>query len=128
MLFYFPEDVTGKEEKQMGTAERRLEILKYLCKARKATMPQLAEMFGVSIRTVQRDVLEIEATFHVPLDVRCGKYGGVYVIGNYSFDRAYMYDDELMLLSKVQCLVQGQLSDTENMLFSRIIKTYTKTA
>ena len=91
-------------------------------------MPQLAEMFGVSIRTVQRDVLEIEATFHVPLDVRCGKYGGVYVIGNYSFDRAYMYDDELMLLSKVQCLVQGQLSDTENMLFSRIIKTYTKTA
>ena len=32
----------------MGTAERRLEIYKYLCLVRKATMPQLAEMFGVS--------------------------------------------------------------------------------
>lgn len=113
----------------MGTAERRLEILKYLCKFRKATMPQLAEMFGVSIRTIQRDILEIEATFHVPLDVRCGKYdGGVYVIGDYSFDRAYMHEDELRLLAKIQKLVKSQLSDNENSLLSQIIKTYTKTA
>ena len=113
----------------MGTAERRLEILKYLCKFRKATMPQLAEMFGVSVRTIQRDILEIEATFHVPLDVRCGKYdGGVYVIGDYSFDRAYMHEDELRLLAKIQKLVKSQLSDNENSLLSQIIKTYTKTA
>lgn len=113
----------------MGTAERRLEILKYLCKYRRATMPQLAEMFGVSFRTIQRDIFEIEATFHVPLDVRCGKYnGGVYVISDYSFDRAYMYDDELILLSKIQELVKDQLSDKENSLLSQIIKTYTKTA
>ena len=113
----------------MGTAERRLEILKYLCKNRRATMPQLAEMFGVSVRTIQRDILEIEATFRIPLDVRCGKYnGGVYVIGNYSFDRAYMHDDELALLSKVQGLVKNQLTEKENALFSHIIKTYTKTA
>ena len=113
----------------MGTAERRLEILKYLCKARKATMPQLAEIFGVSIRTIQRDILEIEETFHVPLDIRCGKYdGGVHVIGNYSFDRAYMHDDELALLSKVHKLVEMQLSDTEKSLLSQIIKKYTKIA
>ena len=60
----------------MGTAERRLEILKYLCRARKSTMTKLAELFGVSVRTIQRDILEIEATFHVPIDVRCGKYEG----------------------------------------------------
>ena len=66
----------------MGTAERRLELLKYLCKARKATMPQLAEKFGVSVRTIQRDIFEIETTFHVPLYIRCGKYnGGVFVKG-----------------------------------------------
>ena len=111
----------------MGTAERRLEILKYLCKFREATMPQLAEMFGVSIRTIQRDILEIEVTFHVPLDIRCGKHvGGVYVIGDYSFDRAYMHDDELALLAKVQTLVNGQLSGEENALLNQIIKTYTK--
>ena len=113
----------------MGTAERRLEILKYLCKARKATMPQLAEMFGVSIRTIQRDVLEIEATFHAPLDVRCGKYGGgIYVMGDYSFDRTYMHDDEISLLSKVRDLVRNQLSEKENALLSHIIKEYTKSA
>ena len=72
----------------MGTAERRLEILKYLCKKRHATMPELSEQFGVSLRTIQRDIYEIETTFRVPIDVKCGKYdGGVYVIGNYSFDK-----------------------------------------
>ncbi len=113
----------------MGTAERRLEILKYLCKYRRATMPQLAEMFAVSVRTIQRDILEIEATFHVPIDVRCGKYdGGVFVVGDYSFDRAYMYDEELALLSKVHRLVKDQLTEQESTLLSQIIKTYSKTA
>ena len=113
----------------MGTAERRLEILKYLCKYRRATMPQLAEMFGVSVRTIQRDILEIEATFHVPLDVRCGKYdGGVFVVGDYSFDRAYMHDEELELLSKIHGMVKQKLTKKENTLFLRIINTYTKSA
>ena len=113
----------------MGTAERRLEILKYLCRHRHATMPQLAETFSVSVRTIQRDISEIEATFHAPIDVRCGKYdGGIYVVGDYSFDRAYMYDEELALLSKVQRLVKGQLTEQENAQLSQIIKTYSKTA
>ena len=113
----------------MGTAERRLEMLKYLCRVRKSTMPKLAELFGVSVRTIQRDILEIEATFHVPIDVRCGKYdGGVYITGNYSFDRAYMHEDELSLLVKVQELAKSQLSDKEKSLLSQIIKTYTKIA
>lgn len=111
----------------MGTAERRLEMLKYLCKTRKATMPQLAKMFGVSTRTVQRDILELEETFHIPLDIRCGKYsGGIHVIGNYSFDRAYMHDDEIALLCKIQKLTKTQLSDYENMLLDQIIKNYSK--
>lgn len=113
----------------MGTAERRLEILKYLCKARKVKMTQLAEMFGVSVRTIQRDIYEIEATFHVPLDVRSGKYdGGVYIVGNYSFDHMYMCDDELILLRHVHALVKSQLSEKENAMLSQIIKKYTKSA
>ena len=113
----------------MGTAERRLEILKYLCRFRRATMPQLAEIFGVSVRTIQRDIGEIEVTLHVPLDTRCGKYhGGVYVIGDYSFDRVYMHDDELILLTKLGDLVRDQLTDKEKALLSQIIKAYTKSA
>ena len=113
----------------MGTAERRLEMLKYLCKKRRSTMPQLAELFGVSVRTVQRDVYEIEATFHVPMDVKCGKYaGGVYIVGDYTFDRMYMCEEELLLLGKVQKLVQNQLTDKEKTMLAQIIKNYTKLA
>ena len=113
----------------MGAAARQLEILQYLCKTRKATMSHLAERFGVSVRTIQRDIIEIECAFHVPLDIRCGRYdGGVYVIGDYSFDRAYMHEDEIKLLSKVQELVQYKLTYSENSTFSQIIKTYTKPA
>ena len=113
----------------MGTAERRLEILKYLCRARKSTMPKLAELFGVSVRTIQRDILEIETTFHVPIDVRCGKYeGGVYVVGDYSFDRAYMCDEELVLLKKIQSLVKAQITEKENVILTQIIKKYSKSA
>ncbi len=111
----------------MGTAERRLEILKYLCKARKATMTQLAEMFGVSVRTIQRDIYEIEITFRVPLEIKCGKYeGGVHIIGDYTFDRAYMCEDELFLLRKIQTMFQDQLNDKENSILCQIIKKYSK--
>ena len=113
----------------MGTAERRLEILKYLCRVRKSTMPKLSELFGVSVRTIQRDILEIETTFHVPIDVRCGKYeGGVYVVGDYSFDRAYMCDEELVLLKKIQSLVKAQITEKENVILTQIIKKYSKSA
>lgn len=111
----------------MGTAERRLEILKYLCQKRYATMPELAEMFGVSVRTIHRDIYEIEATFHAPIDVKSGKYeGGIYVIGDYSFDRAYMRDEELALLAKIKSMVSDKLSEQENAILSGIIKAYTK--
>lgn len=113
----------------MGTAERRLEILKYLCKKRHATMPELSEQFGVSLRTIQRDIYEIETTFRVPIDVKCGKYdGGVYVIGNYSFDRTYMHSDEIILLRKIQGIVENKISEKESVILLQIIKNYEKPA
>lgn len=112
----------------MGTAERRLEIYKYLCLARKATMPQLADLFGVSARTIQRDIFEIEAVFHAPLEVKAGKYGGITVLGDHTLDRAYMSEEELQLLNKIYSLVRDQISPQEGDVFLRIIKKYTKSA
>ena len=113
----------------MGTAERRLEILKYLCQVRKATMPQLAKTFGVSIRTIQRDILALETTFHIPIDVRCGKYdGGIYIVGDYRFDRTYMHDEEIALLCKLYALAKPQLNTQENILFQKIIQNYSQTS
>ena len=112
----------------MGTAERRLAILKYLCEVRESTMPKLAEEFGVSVRTVRRDVFEIEATFHAPIDTRGGKYGGVFIVGDYSFDRAYMCEEEISLLQKIQILVKDNIDEREEKLLAQIIKKYSKTA
>lgn len=112
----------------MGTAERRLEIYKYLCLARKATMPQLAKMFGVSVRTIQRDIFEIEAIFHAPLRITTGRYGGISIIGNHTLDQAYMCEDELLLLKKIYTLVENQIGKQELAMLSQIIKKYSKSA
>ena len=109
----------------MGTAERRLEILKYLCKVRKATMPHLAETFGVSVRTIKRDILELESIFHIPIEIKSGKYnGGIYLTNDYSFDRMYMHNDEIKLMQKVHRLVKNELNTEENLIFENIIKKY----
>ena len=112
----------------MGTAERRLEIMKYLCMHRQAKMSQLAEMFGVSVRTIQRDIFEIETTLRVPLEIRYGKNGGVFVKGTYSFDRAYMHEEQTALLWKIHTLVEDRLPAKEIEAFARLIQAYTKPA
>ncbi len=111
----------------MGTAERRLEILKYLCQKRHATMSELAKEFGVSIRTIHRDIFEIEETIRAPIETKRGKCdGGVYLMEGYTIERAYMTVEELSLLLKVQSLVSKRLSIKENEMLAKIIKNYTK--
>ena len=109
----------------MGTAERRLEIMKQLCRERHVTMPTLAKQYNVSVRTIQRDILEL--TFMMPIYVKTGRYdGGVYVVDDYTMDRMYMNTAEVELLTKVKDIVSGKLNAQENMLFEKIIKTYAK--
>ena len=93
-------------------------------------MPELAEAFGVSIRTIQRDILEIELT-GVPLEVKTGRYdGGVYIVGDYAMDRMYMRADELSLLQKIKSIgTQGgplALDTEEKAVLDALIRKYTK--
>ena len=109
----------------MGTAERRLEIMKLLCKRRYETMANLSQEFGVSVRTIQRDIDEL--TFLMPLYIKSGRYeGGIYVDEAYTMDRMYMRVEEIDLLVKVKKLVSDKLSENENGLFDYIIKSFSK--
>ena len=109
----------------MGTAERRLQIMKQLCRQRYATMPELAEKYAVSVRTIQRDIFEL--TFLMPVYVKSGRHdGGIYVEESYHMDRMYMNDSELELLNKVQTMVANKLSDKEKYIFKNIINSYSK--
>ena len=111
----------------MGTTERQMEIIKFLCRKRHATMPTLANEFGVSVKTIQRDIEAL--TLFIPLDVKSGRYdGGVYVVGDYTMERMYMSENELEVLLKVQEIVRSKLSDKENSIFDNLIKKYSKPA
>ncbi len=109
----------------MATAERWLNIMIELSRVRHSTMPELAEKFGVSVRTIQRDILAL--TPIMPIGIKYGKYeGGVYIIGDYSFDRVYMEPKQIDLLHKIKDISIGQISDEELCILENIIKIYTK--
>ena len=113
----------------MGTAERRNAIMKILCRRRYETMPKLAEEFGVSVRTIRRDIEVLSLT--EPIYTQSGRYeGGVYVMDGYTIDRMYMTDEESIILHKVLYFADNQknfgLSNYEMNMFREIVRTYTK--
>ncbi len=113
----------------MGTAERRLEMFRYLCRVRHAKISELAERFGVSEKTISRDVFEIEMTYHITLEIKRGRYGGgVYMPDDYSYGRMYLYDEEISLLVKLQRLTKNMITHDENVMLSEMIKKYHRKA
>lgn len=110
----------------LGTAERRLKLMRFLCQCRHETLPKLAAKFGVSVRTIQRDIDEISDIF--PIYVKTGRYnGGVYVIDGFYLDRMYMNDSEIAILKKINAeRVKLSLSFEETETLNKIIMSYQK--
>lgn len=112
----------------MGTAERRNAIMKVLCRRRYETIGNLASEFGVSERTIRRDIEVL--SYSEPIYTQTGRYrGGVYVVEGYSIDRMYMTEPETQVLHKVLDMAQKQddfLSDRELTILKSIIINYTK--
>ena len=78
----------------MDTVERRGELVKTLCRRRYERVENLAADFGVSERTIRRDIEALSRT--VPIYTQSGRYGGgVYVAEGFTMDRMYMTDREL---------------------------------
>ena len=111
----------------MRTAERRYEIMKILCRRRYETIGNLASEFGVSPRTIQRDIESL--SIDEPIYTRFGKYGGgVYVVESYSMDRMYMKDEELDVLQKLYIAadkIPSLLTTDEKNLLRDLILQYT---
>lgn len=112
----------------MGSAERRYEIMKALCRRRYETMCNLASEFGVSIRTIQRDVEAL--SINQPIYTKFGKYGGgVYVVDGYYMDRMYMTDADIALLQKLYIAADKNtslLSHDEKEQLRLLISSYSK--
>ena len=113
----------------MKTTERRMSIIKYLCYARHSKLEDLAQIYNVSVRTIQRDILEISSL--IPLDVRAGRYdGGVYILKGYYMERMYMTSTEIKLLCKIKNAIETSgfiyLNTEEHYIFNNLLKQYTK--
>lgn len=112
----------------MGTAERRHEVMKTLCRRRHETIRNLASEFGVSMRTIQRDIETLSRT--EPIYTQVGKYGGgVYVVDGYTMERMYMTDTEIHVLQKLYTATDDDFSlltrDEKNIL-GHLILQYSK--
>ena len=113
----------------MGTAERRREIMRVLCRRRHEKISNLAEEFGVTTRTIARDLEALSMT--EPIYTQCGRYGGgVFVAGDYTISRMYMTEAELSVLQKVASFTEKQsdciLSEDEYRVLKNIISQYSK--
>lgn len=75
----------------MRVAERRREIMNKLCLRRYDAVSNLAVEFGVSERTIRRDIDILSAT--EPIYTQPGRYsGGVYVVEGYYINNKYNND------------------------------------
>lgn len=113
----------------MGTAERRTEMLRVLCRRRCDTVSNLANEFSVSERTVLRDIEVLSLT--EPIYTKQGKYdGGVYVTDDFYMLQMYMNDKELSVLKKLSDSVDAAaacaLDEGERAILRTIISEYTK--
>ena len=117
----------GASSSEWKTTERIFDMMKYLCRARYTSMPKLAEMYGVSVRTIKRDV-DVLGTL-IPIETRSGRYeGGVYVMDGYRWDKAYMSAEDIELLAEIKKVGEKQerliLNQDALARLTRIITTY----
>jgi len=95
---------------------RLLEIVIILLNNSKVTAKELADKFGVSIRTIYRD-LEILSTSNIPIYTTRGSQGGISLLENYTLDKRIVNEEEQKeILAALQSLQVVGVSDNEVLL------------
>ena len=102
------------------TAERRIRIIKYLCKCRETTVEHLACRYGVSERTIRRDLLTL--SLNHPIEMRQGKGGGVYIMDGYRLGVKYLNENQEKLIR--DCAENADEKDKE--VFESILMDFCK--
>ena len=74
----------------MTASERRNAILEDLCMRRYEKVSNLAFQFGVSEKTIRRDILTLSLEY--PIYTAQGNGGGIYVDKNFRLGRVYLND------------------------------------
>lgn len=95
---------------------RLFEILFFLLNCRKTSAAALAEQFGVSVRTIYRDIDTLSSA-GVPIYTTTGRKGGVFLMDNYIIDRLFVTVQERHnMLSALKSLEATRFIDTAGLL------------
>lgn len=94
----------------MKMRESRLfRIVYYLLQNGKATAPELAQKFDVSIRTIYRDIDSISSA-GIPIYATQGKGGGISILNDYTLDKSLFSEQEQ---EQMLTALQGMVATTE---------------
>lgn len=88
---------------------RLFRIVYYLLQNGKATAPELAQKFEVSIRTIYRDIDAISST-GIPIYATQGKGGGISILNGYTLDKSLFSEQEQ---EQMLTALQGMIAATE---------------
>lgn len=92
---------------------RLFRIVYYLLENGKATAPELAQKFEVSIRTIYRDIDAISSA-GIPIIAAQGKGGGISILSDYILEKSFLSEQEreqiLMALQGIMATI-GKTSD-----------------
>ena len=95
---------------------RLFKIIYYLLEKGRATAPELAEKFEVSIRTIYRDVDSLSSA-GIPIYVTAGRKGGIQLLDHFVLHKSILSDKEKQeILMGLQSLGAIQYQDAEDIL------------
>ena len=116
-------------QEDMTQEERRAEIIKILYWRKFDKISNLAFEFGVSERTIQRDISKLSSRF--PIYTQAGRYGGgVYLNDIYTDVPIYISETDLIILYKILDFIDNNtcviLENDEIAIFRRIVINFEK--
>ena len=102
--------------------DRMLAIVLILLNRRRATAPELAERFGVSVRTIYRDIDTIDGA-GIPIVSFQGQGGGFGIVESYRLERQLLTPDDMLAMLGVLRGVGSALKDQQLDVSSRKIES-----
>ena len=101
-----------------STTDRRQMILEYLLDNKRTTRMELANRFGVSLRTIERDVIVLSCSY--PIETQQGGGGGIFIAEGYRLGMKYLTEEQASLLERISETLSGE----DLSIVKSIIKTF----
>ena len=101
-----------------STTDRRQMILEYLLDNKRTTRMELSNRFGVSLRTIERDVIVLSCSY--PIETQQGGGGGIFIAEGYRLGMKYLTEEQASLLERISETLSGE----DLSIVKSIIKTF----